>query len=111
LNTTPSLGAGPSDPIPGLNLYPLYQATGPCDALECQTRAHVLAVCFEQHCPHAWQRQAAEDRARREEQDGEIIAGPSGDVATRVHSNHVASVETQLEYRFNFSQGRPDGGE
>lgn len=50
-----------------MTLHPTYSPTSPCEAKECPTRTHRLAVCFEQHCPFAWQRQGAEDKEREKE--------------------------------------------
>ena len=54
-----------SELIDGMNLYPLYSHTPPCEALACRTRAHRLAVCFEDHCPPAWARRSREDPTGR----------------------------------------------
>ena len=53
-------------------VHPLYVPTSPCDAKECPTQAHRLAVCFEEHCPHAWQREAKE---KREKDQKEVADG------------------------------------
>lgn len=50
-----------------MTVYPLYCPTSPCEALVCAIRAHRVAVCREKGCPHRWQREGAEDRARSDE--------------------------------------------
>lgn len=52
-----------------MTLHPSLVACSPCAALSCPTRQHDVAVCKEQHCPYTWQRVAAADRARREDED------------------------------------------
>ena len=49
--------------------HPTYAPTSPCDALACDVRQHAIRYCIEKFCPHRWQRQGAEDRARDAERD------------------------------------------
>jgi hypothetical protein len=48
------------------HLYPSYSPAPPCEALECSWRAFNIDACREECCPYRWQREGAEDRARRE---------------------------------------------
>ena len=61
--------------IHGLNAYPFYVPTGPCEVLECTFRVHQIEVCREEGCGYRWQREAAEDRKRREEKNRNAVEG------------------------------------
>ncbi len=41
----------------------------PCDTLNCDMRAEPVEACRKRGCGFRWQREAAEDRKRREEKD------------------------------------------
>lgn len=41
----------------------------PCATLGCAMREQPVETCRDHRCPHRWQREAAEDRKRREEKD------------------------------------------
>ena len=49
--------------------HPTYALTDPCEALGCAMRQHDIRFCTEQYCPHRWQRQAAQDKARDKERE------------------------------------------
>lgn len=49
--------------------HPTYATTEVCEALTCTRRAYRIDDCREEGCGHRWQREAAEDRARREVKD------------------------------------------
>jgi hypothetical protein len=54
-----------------ITVHPTYSPTGACEALECPRRASRVDVCREEGCAYRWQREAAEDRARRDERDAQ----------------------------------------
>jgi hypothetical protein len=60
--------------IPG-NLHPSYSPTGVCEALACKWRGYAVTACKTEGCGHGWQREAAEDRARREAKDKQRMRG------------------------------------
>ena len=41
----------------------------PCDATACPMQTEPIETCRDHRCPHRWQREAREDRARREARD------------------------------------------
>ena len=41
----------------------------PCSALGCALQDQPIKVCRDHRCPHRWQRESREDRAKREEKD------------------------------------------
>ena len=41
----------------------------PCAALGCSMQAEPVEMCRDHRCPHRWQREGREDRARRAEKD------------------------------------------
>jgi hypothetical protein len=49
--------------------HPTYSPTSPCEALKCDLRQQDIRFCVRQFCPHRWQRQGAEDRARSAERE------------------------------------------
>ena len=53
----------------------------PCEALKCALREKLIVECVEMACPHRWQREAREDRVKREEKDAR-----RGSVPESVHS-------------------------
>jgi len=53
--------------IPGMNAHPSYVPAPACQALSCTWRSFLIDVCREERCPHRWQREAVEDRARSRE--------------------------------------------
>jgi hypothetical protein len=42
----------------------------PCAALGCSMQTQPVEMCRDHRCPHRWQREGREDRARRDEKDG-----------------------------------------
>jgi hypothetical protein len=46
----------------------------PCDALGCFLRRHSILMCRAERCCSRWMRQAAEDRARREDRERRDLA-------------------------------------
>lgn len=52
--------------IPGLLLHPTYSPAPACTALVCKWRYWAVTACQASRCPHRWQREDAEDRAKRE---------------------------------------------
>ena len=55
-----------SDLTHGLRLHPSYSPTQACETLVCKWRYWALSACKTSRCPHRWQREDAEDRAKRE---------------------------------------------
>jgi hypothetical protein len=55
--------------IPDLSTYPTYSPALACESLSCQWRHYTITACVEQSCPYRWQRIAAADRAREQEED------------------------------------------
>ena len=63
-------------PPPHQTLYtppggPIFSGpdSDPCAALGCAMQTQPVETCRDHRCPHRWQREAKEDRARREEKD------------------------------------------
>ena len=46
-----------------------------CSVLGCAMQDEPLTVCVDHRCPHRWQREAAEDRKRREEKNRNAVEG------------------------------------
>ncbi|MHB1025786.1 MAG: hypothetical protein ACYC24_08790 [Desulfobacteria bacterium] len=50
-------------------LHPTYSPAQACEALSCDGRVLPVGDCRKRGCGFRWQREGAEDRARREEKD------------------------------------------
>jgi hypothetical protein len=61
----PRRAPGERPAIPGLNIYPLYAPTMPCELFSCRWRYFSVAACRAKSCPYLWERHASEDKARR----------------------------------------------
>lgn len=59
----------PNSMTHGLLLHPTYSPARACETLRCQWRYWAVTACQASRCPHRWQREEAEDRARRENKD------------------------------------------
>jgi hypothetical protein len=56
-----------NDMIYTVTFHPHYVHAQACETLACKWRAHRIAAC--QGCAHRWQREASEDRKRRQDKD------------------------------------------
>jgi hypothetical protein len=88
------------DPNPA-HLFPLYSPALACEALSCKWRGYRVDACRETACPTRWAREAAEDRARREEKDAarraEGMTGPPGEVQSRVKRDPEQSPASEFQ--------------
>lgn len=79
--------------IPGLNFFPVYSPTGPCEVLKCDRRHFRVDVCREEGCGYRWMREAAEDRQRKTERDQNLTVDQKADGEKHIN-NGVLRIAT-----------------